>query len=476
MTKALEDNRWIKEKRPVIDEYLTTAKKVENLVAGQGFLHRPGFLGAAITDIERFAKFKLSDINYQIVAQAIERELAQTGFNYDIVVKEAMITWELEKSTLLTTMQQDFADNKALRSMDNQELDRLEITTNLRKLVIMASKTALDVEMEGYRQEMTLVDQSTFHAEDALLAAKLTTARKKLEVIPYIETVLEKQQLVITAEGDNADRKNALITVKENLNDKREDLIDARELIAGAIIELIAAKQALVIKRATLIGEKELVAAQDTINVGYLEQYISTLSGLDDVRQDLITAKKALIPYINNKSLALIAYAAELDAWIVVKEAIAVIKEQMATLSEERVDKRGDVIDARVDLNTLKLALQEANIDLEIAKMTGRTDLMTQKIGNAAEMLAEREASFDAKISRESALISGQIDLDLYDAKIAFETMSEVNDIEFDGFGGVSGLRAGVIRIARARIAEKKEIAEIASEAKITSQLIHLLA
>ena len=96
MTKTLEDNLWYRGKRPVIDEYLSIAKKVESAVASQGFLYRPGFLGAAITDVERSIKFKLSEINYKIVAEAIQRELAQTGHDYDITVKEAQIAWELE--------------------------------------------------------------------------------------------------------------------------------------------------------------------------------------------------------------------------------------------------------------------------------------------------------------------------------------------------------------------------------------------
>jgi len=469
MSQTAEQNLWFQKKRPILDSYLVTAKQIEDQVGGQGLLYRPGYLGQMITGLERKAKFDLSQANYEIVEQAITRELAQTGFDYDIAVKEAIITWELEKSTLLTTMQQEFADNKAVRDLDNQQLNRLEITTNLRKLVIMASKTALDVEMEGYRQEMTLVDQSTFPAEDALLAARLTTARKKLDVIPYIETVLEKQQLVIDAEEDNADRKNALITEKKILNDKREDLVDARELIADAIIELIAAKQSLVVKRQALITAKELISDVELINVGYLEQYILALSGLDDVRQDLITAKKNLIPYINDKSTALIAHAAEIDAWIVVKEVIAVIKEDMATLREERVDKRGDLIDSRVALNILELALREAKLGLRTARMVGQTDLLTAKIENAAEWLAERETALTAQIAQESALTSAQIDLEMYAKQIALETMREVNALE------LPARIAEIQRLADAWIHEREETADIASETEITSQLVHLL-
>lgn len=470
MTKAMEDSLWRRGKRPIVAEYLTTQKQVEDVVAGQGFLHRPGFLGAAVTAIERAAKFKLRDLNYQIVKEAIERELAQTGHDYDIAYKESRIAWELEKASLYTALEQEFAASKRNRELDKQELDRLEITVNLRKLVIMAAKTAIDEDMEELRQEMTLVEQSTFSAEDALLAAKLLTAEKKLEVIPYIETVLEKQQLIIDAETANADRKEALIAEKENLNDKRLDLITARELIADAIVDLIAAKQSLVTKKGSLITARGLVADQEIVNVGYLDQYILALSGLSDVQQDLVAAKRALIPKINEKSTALIAYAAELDAWVIVKQAIAGVKEDIAEYMVDRAGKKEDLIDARVDLNSLKLDLQEAQINLEIARMTGRSNLMTQKIGNAALMLTERQSAFDSKISRESDLLSGQIDLDLYEAQSAFETMEGVNDI------AIPSQLAAMRKVGAYRIITKRQLGQIAATAQLTSSLIHLLS
>jgi len=470
MTKFMEDSRWRREKGPIIDEYLMTVKKVESMVAGQGFLYRPGFLGAAITDIERVTKFKLSDINYEIVKQAIERELAQTGHDYDIAVKNAQIAWELEKTALLTALQQEFTNNKKARDLDNQALDRLEITTNLRKLVIMAAKTAIDMDMEVLRQEMTRVDQSTFSAEDALLAAKLLTAQKKLAVIPYIVTVLEKQQLIIAAEEANADRKTALISAKEELGDKRVQLITAREAIADAVVTLIAAKQELVAKKVTLIGKKELIAAQETTNVAYLNQYLQALTGLDDVQKNLIIAKKELIPFINNKSAALIAYTTELDAWVVVKEAIAAIKEQIATYKEERVDRKKEIIESRVDLNTLHLALQEARLNLETARITGRSDLLTEKIENAADWLTERQDSFDATILRDGELIDSQMNFDSYGEWQAFESMKEINDYV------IPKEEESIEKIALARINERGELAEVAANAKLTSQLVHLLA
>jgi hypothetical protein len=470
MTKAMEDKLWRRGKRPIVAEYLTTHKQLEDVVAGQGFLHRPGYLSAAATAIERAAKSKLSDLNHQILKESIERELAQTGHDYEISYKEARISWELEKTALLTALDQEFADNKMVRELDRQELNRMEITVNLRKLVIMAAKTAIDIDMEALRREMTRVDRSTFAAEDALHAARLLTAQKKLEVIPYIETVLEKQQAIINAETANADRKTALISEKENLNDKRVQLITAREAIADAIVELIAAKQALVTKKESLITAGGLVAAQEETNIGYLNQYILALSGLSDVQHNLVAAKKALIPKINEKSTALIAYAAELDAWIAVKNTIAGVKEDIASYMEDRAGKKGDIIGAKVDLNALKLGLQEAEINLAIAKTTGKTDLMTQRIANAADMLTERQAAFDARLSREGDLLGKQVEIDLYEALSAFETMRAVNDVE------IPAAVRSLSRIVLARIQEREGTAAAAANAELTSQLVHVLS
>lgn len=470
MTKAAENAQFYKGKRPLVDEYLQNAKQVEDIVSGRGHLYRPGFLGGMITSVERNLKSKLSDLNYDITRQAIERELAQTQFDYDLTYREARIAWELEKTGLLTALDQEFMDNKAVRELDKQQLDRLEISTNLRKLVIMAAKTAIDVDMEELRQEMTRVDQSTFPAEDALLAAKLLTANKKLEVIPYIETVLEKQQLIINAETANSDRKNALISEKEDLNDKRADLITAREGIASAIVDLIAAKESLVSKKSSLVTAEGLVAAQEAVNVGYLDQYIAALTGLSDVQQNLVTAKKNLIPYINNKSTALIAYAAELDAWVITKQAIATYKEQIAQYRIDRVAKKQDVTEARVELNDLTEGLKEARINLEIAKLTGRSSLMSQKITNAAQLLTERQNAFTSKLSRESDLTSKQVETDLYKAVSEFETMQEVNDIEIDA--KVDSME----RVVNARIDEREGVAAAASTAELTSELVHLLS
>lgn len=582
MSRTAENSLWYKQKRPVVDKYLSTAKQVEDAVAGRGFLSRPGYLGGMVTAVERDLKFSLSDINHQITADAITRELAQTGHDYDIAYKEAVIAWELDKVILMTDLEKEFVDNKHLRAMDNFEKDQLEITTHLRRFIIMAAKTAIDLEMEDLRQELTRVDQSTFSAEDSLLDAKLRIAERKLDIIPYIEVVLNKQQLIIDAETNNADLKGALMDRKDDLASERLELITANERLNDKMMELIAAKYLVVAAKEVLITAKESLAAAKMVNIPLMEQYIDSLGELNDVKQEIAAAKLANLPYmqayidmlgnlniaketlanaklanipymdaymdaleelssvkrevadvelaniphmeahmaklvdlvaakedlvmtklaniphmeqymaateelisaneevlgarenilpkLNEKAAAQIAYVAELRAWIVVKQIIAGVKESSAGLMEGRAGIKGNIADARMDLNDSKLDLQEAKLNLEMARMTGRSDLMTQKITNAAPMLTEREKAFDATIERDGELLDAQINFDLYEEEQRFESMKEINDhvIPLE--------RELVSRTGAARILQQRRLGEIQSTAKLTSELVHLLS
>lgn len=470
MGNTLEQNQFFKAKSPAVREYLATAKQIEQVVAAHGHLYRPGFLSLGITEVESSLKYQLSAINYQVISDAIERELKQSGIDYDLAIKNAAIAWQLEKTTLLTDLEQEFADNKRAREWDKSQLDQLEITTNLRKLVIMAAKTAIDVEIEQLRQEMTTIDQFVFPYENSLLAAQLLTAQKKLEVIPYIEEVLAKQYLIIAEENANATRKGVLVDVKENLSDKRIELITARELIAGAIVELIAAKQALVVKRGGLVTAKELISTQERTNINYLNTYLAALTGLSLEEATLINTKKALIPLINDKSLALIAYAAELDAWIVVKEQIAVVKEEIAGEMENRIDRKEDIVASQITLNDLKLDLQEAHINLEIAKLTGRSDLLTQKTANTAILITAKEDFLKRALDGETQIVDKQIEVDEYESLKLIETAKEVNGRDYT---------SKVTYMSRESVAwnaKEQSIANITADAQVTSELIHLLA
>jgi len=487
----MENALWRKSKSPIVSEYLQAAKQAEDIAAQQGILYRPGYLGDINTRLETVLKYKLSDLNYQIVKEAIERELAQTGHDYDIAVQDALISWELEKVQELTALEQEFADNKMVRELTKQELDRWQTEVNLRQLVIIAAKAQYEEDMEDLKREIFDIEITTFPYETALLDAKLLTAQKKLEVIPYIEAVLEKQQAIIDAETNNADLKTALITEKEKVDEKKRELITAREAIADAIVTLIAAKESLVDKKGDLLTARELISDVELENVAYLKQYIQSLTGLDDMREDLIEARTALIPKLNEKSLALIAYAAEIDAWVIVKRLIAGVKESQADEAEIRADRKELVMDAKIDLNVLELALKEARLNLQTAQMLGHKNLLSAKIVNAAKLLSAQKTDLNSKVKRENSLLDKQLDHDIYVQEVVLETLKnvekiqreaaiteleEITDLEVTEMEEVADAEFDSIdRIANAAIEQDKEIARLTSETEVTSKLVHLL-
>jgi len=595
MTKIAEDSQWYKGRRGISKEYLQGFHLIERAVGGKGFLYRPGYLGGAITELETDSKFKLSDLNYEIVAKAIERELAQTGHDYDITYKEALIAWELEKTITLTALEQEFADLKYTRELDMARLDTLEIETNLRKLVIISTKAQIREDLEALDQEMVEIKYLTFSAETALMNEKRTTGTKKLEVIPYIEAILAKQGRLLAASEDNVDRKEALITAKEavivkkeelitakeaiadkftkliavrellntakeevstakqslldqeketvdqlialideqgllneavlnvinakkltaeklpdlitakeelidakdlvsdakdslltqeqltldqmdllideqfELNDARQDIIDARAGIIEKLDSLLEAKQDLITAKQAVSVAKQSLLVQETATVAQLTTLSGTLQGLNEAHQRVITAKKALLPYMVLKAEAQQDYALEVAAWIIVKKAIAAVKEEIAALKEIEGDNRALIMAEKQILNGLELSLKEARINLQVAKLAGHKTITETKMSELGETLEKEEDVLTRELAEESSMMGARVDLDEYLERKILDTRIDVRNIVFPAE------RDMIRRIISARAEELEKTAEIASEAELTSELIHLI-
>jgi hypothetical protein len=321
MGKSMEDNLWHRGKRPLVDEYLKNQKQVERVVAGRGFLARPGYLGQAITDVERGLKFQLSDLNYNITKEAVERELAQTGHDYDIAYKEARVAWELEKTQTLTELDQEFADLKQQRQLKEDELANMRIETDLRALVILAAKTTLQEQMEELRQEDIGLRREALPYETQLAQEKLATAQAKLDVIPYVEDIIEAQQNLLAANEANADRKEALISKKEDLVGKRQDLVASKEEIAGKMADLISDREGLLTQKQEIVSAmRDLIVAKRT-NARLLDQKAGAMDGQVDALLSLAQARQGLIPKYDEKVTAWQAYLSQLENYISVREA-----------------------------------------------------------------------------------------------------------------------------------------------------------
>ena len=469
MTKIAEDSQWYRGKRGISKEYLNAFFEIERAVGGRGFLYRPGYLGDAITQLETASKFKLSELNYDIVAKAIERELAQTGHEYDIAYKEALIAWELEKTATLTALDQEFADLKYNRGLDMAALDQLELEVNLRKLVIIAEKADIKAELEALDLQMVGIKGQTLSQERILMNEKWTTAAKKLEVIPYIEIILAKQEELLAASGDNVDRKESLITAKEGLIDKKEDLITAREAIVSKFADLIAAREDLITAKEAVSTAKQSLLVQETITVAQIVAVADHMTLVNDAHKLVIQAKRALLPYMVLKVAAQDAYNLEVAAWIIVKEAIADVKEDIAALKEIEGDNKALIMAQKTILNGLELALEEARLNLQMAKLTGHNTITTTKMSELGETLTKETEVFTRELTEESTMRGARVDASEYVDRKMLQIITDVNNIL------IPSEKKMITRILAAQLEEMEDTAEIASGAELTSELIHLL-
>jgi hypothetical protein len=276
MGKIAEDSQFYKGKKEILDEFSGSHRTLMTTVASRNFSHPPGYLFESSIMLEETGKNKLSALNYQIVSDAIERELKQTGHNYTQTYKASRIAFEIEKQTLLMALQQEFADLDATQSLSEEELNNFYIELDVRKLILITTKTSIEIEMEELKQSLMATDRLTFDNESSLTDEKVTTATKKLEVLPYLQSIIDAQEKLLDEENTNIRSMNSLINTKESLVDKKGDLIPYYIAKSSALTELSAA----------LIS----AAAQESIKLGILEDTVGLKTDVIDNRLDAIDA------------------------------------------------------------------------------------------------------------------------------------------------------------------------------------------
>jgi hypothetical protein len=245
-----ESNRWYRGKGKLIRDHIDKQKMMNDLIASKGFCIAPGYLGEAITDLEENTKIRLSDLNYEIVKEAVERELKQKGIYYDLAYKQARIDFELDKTVLLTDLQKEFADLDYTQAKKEEEVEYLAIEAHIRSFTLIVLKQAIREEMELLKQELMNVKRLTFNHENLLLEARIATAENKLNIIPYLEQIVDAENRFLAQENINLGHKESEIEEKEALTDAKEELItvieekaDANQDLADAITNQVAIQE-----------------------------------------------------------------------------------------------------------------------------------------------------------------------------------------------------------------------------------------
>ena len=390
MGKVAEQNQWYKEKKGILDEFTSSHRTMLSTVAGRNFTKAPGFLFEASLALEKVGKNKLSALNYQIVAEAVERELKQTGHDYTQTYKAARTAFELEKQTLLTALQQEFADLDATQSLKKEELDRLFVELDIRKLILITTKTSIELQMEALKQELTDIDRLTFDNETLLINEKIATATAKLTVIPYLESLIESQGRLLDAEEANIPYMESLIDEKELLIDKKEGVVPYLENKAAKQIELATAILAAIaveedrLDVALTKAESQKDAVDNTLNIIDAEKSIETLRALlYTVRHELQVAKidrQISLTDLNSQNIGKIS---------------GKHTGMMSTLEGYKVAIASSIRDARESITDIGLKGDEesTNISVNADEFAIRTIAFYQAI--ATERTAEISAAAD---------------------------------------------------------------------------------
>jgi L-lactate utilization protein LutC len=376
MSETADNSQFYKGKQPVIDEFANSHRTLMSAVAGRNFLKLPGFAYEASIMLEEVGKNKLSALNYQIVAEAIERELKQTGHTYSMTYKAARIAFELEKQTLLTDLQQEFADLDAMQSLTKEELDRKFVELDLRRIILITTKTTIELEMEELKQELIDVDRLTFDNEALLINEKVTTATAKLAVIPYLESLIESQGKLLTAEEANIPYMEDLIDEKELLIDKKEEVVPYLENKSAKLILLAEA-----ILTAIVIEEQRLDVSLSKTNLG-MDKIDNTLN--------IIEAEKAI------EALRALLYSARHDLQITkIDRQISLTDQNTANIeniSAERTSMMNVLEGYKVAIASSIRSAREINVNDGISGNENANDTYVDAETSAIAYIADRQA------------------------------------------------------------------------------------
>ena len=343
--------QFIRGKTKIMTEFSRENDVLENTVAGRGFSFEPGFMYHHLNNLEIDTKQKLSDLNFQLLEQAVERELKEAKIEYDIAFKNAVLAWELEKQELLSAWSQELVQLKREDSITENLVKNYAIEIGRRAIELITAKTVIALQIEEYQKQLAELDGQTASYEVQLAEAKLLTANKKLELLPYIsqlisvewdildkDRILANKELIISAMLIQLAAKDVLIANKlSELISKKHDIIAAEESL------IIAKNNLLTVLGTKADAEEELIAAEEVAqNVWTTSVYPATLILLDKMEE----------------------YITELAVQLDLYNQISVVKSETADIKEIGLTKQRAILNAEFVLTSALEALTVALINL----------------------------------------------------------------------------------------------------------------
>jgi len=292
--KIREQSQWRKGKTPIIGKFLEDHAKLMSEVAGRGFLNLPGYAFDAENNLELAAKMGLSDLNFKILSETVERELKQQGIAYDLSYRDAALQWEIEKQNLVNAWAAEYAGIKQGMATQEEVLNMMMAAIGEREVVLTTSKTAIALQMEAYRTELSQLDADLAPYEVSLAQAKMLTAQKKLDIIPILQEIVVQEQQLLVVEQQKAAATTSLANAQQEVVTKTQLLVpglqqlaNESEILANDIPSEVATMQEIANEK---LAQSGIATQKADYGVQELEADISA----ENVRLEIKTAERGL--------------------------------------------------------------------------------------------------------------------------------------------------------------------------------------
>jgi len=382
-----------KEATPVLAEYQAKRRQALNQTAGRGFYAAPGFLHDIHTEIELEVKQKLSALNFQLHQAAVELEIKQAGLEYDIAYKNALMAWELEKQQLFADWERELAGIRQEQALEEEQIKALAREVARRGLSLGQAKASIAVEKEGLQQQIEALAGQTADYEVSLANARLLTAEKKLEVIPYLQRLVEIERDLVDKEWQLVGKNDVILGKTQTLLEKEQALQEKIGEVIRKTAEVVAANQGIISKEWGLLDVQ-----QDGAEVQ--EDLISAQTDLAQLRQD------ELGPAMDDLVEVYQRYLTELNERISIYQDIIEVQGETADFEQQRLEKLGMVMEKQRQLADATMQLAEASANLA----EHQAEVLVPEIANLAEAYDNLEGAIEQQIQIRSDTMDVKVD------------------------------------------------------------------
>ena len=397
----MDDSQFRKGKDRLLAKYQREHRQIYSEIGGHNFSYEPGFLYDSQNSLEIGLKFELSDLNYKILEQAVSRDLKQSEIEYNSAYQELFIQWEIEKAILLSDLAKELAEIQQSNKEDEFELELLFIELSKRGVLLLSTKASIELELEQLRRQLAELGGQTGAYEVQLANAKMLTAQKKLELIPYTQTLIEKEKDIIEKAYELLTFVSLLTDQQSIIAEKEVILSEKRVIIAGENLEIFGLKLNEIEDKTALLDKKGSIISVEQNIIDLKSLFIESELAISQKKKDLIEKEDEVL--INRSNLIeRKGDSLSLRATVLTKEAeIATEEAKLIPLIVEIVEAEKDVIEKQIEV-----VEAEANIIVTYEDLLEEEHLMIALLQEIA--LIEKDISNKIKeaITANEAVIS----------------------------------------------------------------------